>query len=530
MKTAVQRAAVLIVTVAAIGALAASLLQGRPAIAQNRGHVLAVAMHFYPSTFDPAIGVAGPHYRLFVNTYEGLVDYERGTVKLIPALAQSWSSTPDLMAYTFKLRPGVKFHDGSTLDAEAVKLSFDRVKKLGQGPAVFLRAMKEITVVDPLTVRIALVQPSATFPYGLSKVYIHGKAHTADPDDGRAWFAANVNGTGPFKVVQAQKDQLILLERHAAYWRGWPDQHLDGVLVRIIPDAATQKLMLERGDVDMMNLYSIGPDESPANLAKRPGVKLVRSPTFRTFIYPLNTQKPGSPFRDKRVRRAAALAFDYESLRDVFYGSDIVPNGFLAPGFVAYDAKRPRFKRDVAAAKRLLAEAGFANGFSTEVTVYQEEEQGRKLGLLLQSSFRDAGITAKINYAPPIGVFLAQMEKLDTAAISGAHLMMAPLTADAGTYFRQVFGGDNAGKPYNHAWYQNPEVDRLLNEAERTADPARRSELWRRVETTIIDDQPVIFTAFATPIVEPVRERVMNYLYHPLDYSGVFQFYRVYVQ
>jgi peptide/nickel transport system substrate-binding protein len=530
MKATIHRAFVLIVTIAIVGTLAGTLLQGRPVAAQSRGNVLGVAMHFYPSTFDPAIGVAGPHYRLFVNTYEGLVDYERGTAKLIPALAQSWTSTPDLTTYTFKLRPGVKFHDGSTVDAEAVKLSFDRVKKIGQGPAVFLRAMKEITVVDPLTVRVALTQPSATFPYGLSKVYIHGKAHAADPDDGRAWFAANVNGTGPFKVVQAQKDQLILLQRHAPYWRGWAERHLDGVLVRIIPDAATQKLMLERGDVDMMNLYSIGPDESPDNLAKRPGVKLVRSPTYRTFIYPLNTQKAGSPFRDKRVRKAAALAFDYDALKDVFYGSDQVPNGFLAPGYVGYDAKRPRFKRDVAAAKRLLAEAGFSGGFSTEVTVYQEEEQGRKLGLLLQSSFKDVGITAKINYAPPIGVFLAQMEKLDTSTVSGAHLMMAPLTADAGTYLRQVFGGDNAGKPYNHAWYQNPEVDRLINDAERASDPSKRIELWRRAESIIIDDQPVIFTAFATPIVEPVRQRVMNYLYHPLDYSGVFQFYRIYLQ
>lgn len=530
MKLAVQRAVVLVVTFAMVGTLAGALLRGRPAAAQNRGNVLAVAMHFYPSTFDPAIGVAGPHYRLFVNTYEGLVGYERGTAKPVPALAQSWSSTPDLMTYTFKLRPGVKFHDGSTLDAEAVKLSFDRVKKIGQGPAVFLRVMKEITVVDPLTVRIALTQPSATFPYGLSKVYIHGKAHATDPDDGRAWFAANVNGTGPFKVVQAQKDQLMVLQRHAPYWGGWAERHLDGVLVRIIPDAATQKLMLERGDVDMMNLYSIGPDEPPDSLAKRPGVKLVRSPTFRTFIYPLNTQKAGSPFRDKRVRKAAALAFDYDALRDVFYGADQVPNGFLAPGFVGYDAKRPRFKRDLAAAKRLLAEAGFANGFSTEITVYQEEEQGRKLGLLLQSSWKDAGITAKINYAPPIGVFLAQMEKLDTSVVSGAHLMMAPLTADAGTYIRQVFGGDNAGKPYNHAWYQNPEVDRLVSEAERTADTAKRIELWRKAESIIIDDQPAIFTAFATPIVEPVRQRVMNYLYHPLDYSGVFQFYHVYLQ
>jgi len=92
MKAVIQRALVVIVAIAVVGTLAGTLLQGRPVAAQSRGNVLAVAMHFYPSTFDPAIGVAGPHYRLFVNIYEGLVGYERGTSKLVPALAQSWSS------------------------------------------------------------------------------------------------------------------------------------------------------------------------------------------------------------------------------------------------------------------------------------------------------------------------------------------------------------------------------------------------------------------------------------------------------
>ena len=112
-----------------VGILAITVGRGWPAMAQGRGNILTLALHFYPSTLDPAIGVAGPHYRVFVNTYEGLIGYERGTAKVVPSLAQSWTSSPDLTTYTFKLRPGVQFHDGTTLDAEAVKLSFDRVKK-----------------------------------------------------------------------------------------------------------------------------------------------------------------------------------------------------------------------------------------------------------------------------------------------------------------------------------------------------------------------------------------------------------------
>jgi len=496
---------------------------------QNHGNILTVALQFYAETFDPAIGVAGPHYRIFVNTYEGLVEYQRGTANLRPALAASWTVSQDLTVFTFKLRPNVKFHDGSTLDAEAVKLSFDRVKKLGQGPVIFLRQTKEIEVVDPLTVRITLTQPSSTFVLGLSKVFVHGKAHATDPDDGRAWFALNINGTGPFGLGQTEKNQWILLRRHAPYWKGWPDKHVDGVLIRIIPDSGTQKLMLARGEVDMMNLYSIGPDEPPENLAKLPGVKLVKSPTYRTFFYPMNVQKANSPLRDKRVRKAFALAFDYDALRDVYYGYEQVPNGFLPPGFVGYDRSRPKFKQDLPAARKLLADAGYPQGFETPLDVNQEEEQGRKLGLLFQASLKQVGVNASILYSPPPGVFYAQIAKLETAPVSGPHLTQSPLSADAGTYIRQIFGGAYAGQPYNFAWYQNPEVDRRLDAADKEPDPNKRIALWRQAESLIIDDQPVVFAAFATPIVEPVRERVMNYLYHPFDYSGVFQFYYVWL-
>jgi len=497
--------------------------------AQSHGNVLAVALQFYADTFDPAIGVAGPHYRIFVNTYEGLVEYQRGTANLMPALAASWTISPDLTVYTFKLRPNVKFHDGSTLDAEAVKISFDRVKKIAQGPALFLRQTKSIEVADPMTVRITLLQPSATFILGLSKVFVHGKAHTSDPDDGRAWLALNINGTGPFAVTQTAKDQFIALRRHAPYWKGWGAKHVDGVLIRIIPDAGTQKLMLGRGEVDMMNLYSIGPDEPPENLLRLPGVKLVKSPTYRTFFYPMNVQKPNSPLRDKRVRKAFALAFNYDALREIYYGNEQTPNGFLPPGFVGYDRTRPQIKRDVAGAKRLLAEAGFPQGLDTALDVNQEEEQGRKMGLIFQQSLKDIGVNASLLYSPPPGVFYAQIAKLETAPLSGPHLTQSPLTADAGTYLRQIFGGDYVGKPYNFAWYANPEVDRRLDAAEGERDPNKRIALWRQAESFVIDDQPVVFLAFATPIVEPVRERVQNYLYHPFDYSGVFQFYYVWL-
>jgi peptide/nickel transport system substrate-binding protein len=204
-----------------------------------------------------------------------------------------------------------------------------------------------------------------------------------------------------------------------------------------------------------------------------------------------------------------------------------VPNGFLPPGFTAYESKRPKFKRDTAAARRLMADAGFAQGFEIDCLVSQEEEQGKKLGLLVQASLKDIGIKVNIVPEPPFAVLTAALSKLETAPAFGVHRLISPLTADPGAFIRQVFGSTNAGKPYNDSWYQNAEVERLLDEAERTANEQKRIELWRKAESIIVDDQPVLFVVFASPIVEPVRARVTNYVYHPLEYSGVFPFYEV---
>ncbi len=502
-------------------------LSYRPSVsAPPSGNILTYAIPGYPATFDPAAYVSYLGYQIFANCYEGLTAYELGTTKLVPGLAESWAASPDLTTYTFKLRPGVKFHDGAILDAEAVKLSMDRSIKLGLSPSVYLAQVKEVVVVDPLTVRINLKQPAASFPLNLPKVYIHGKAHGTDSD----WFVENENGTGPYKVVRKEKGQFVLLQRFPEYWKGWPERYLTGIMMLTIPDAGTQKLMLEAGELDMEMSYSGGPDEHPDSLAKKPGIKIIKSQAYRIFIYGMNTQKPGSPLRDKRVRKAIALAFDYDAMPEVFFGNAQVPNGFLPPGFTGHDPTRPKFKRDLAAARRLMTEAGFPQGFAIEGVVAVGEEQGRKFGLVLQASLKEIGIKMDIIPSPSGAIFSGKHGNLETSYSFGLHRLQQPLTADTGAFLRQTFGSAFVGKPYNDSWYSNPEVDRLLDEADRTADEKRRIELWRRAESIIIDDQPVIFLAFPTPMVEPIRDRVMNYRYSPLEGSGVFSLYGVYLR
>jgi peptide/nickel transport system substrate-binding protein len=495
-----------------------------PAAAQPSG-TITFAIPAEPATVDPAIEVAGPGYRVLLQLYEGLLEYRGNTSELGPALAQSWTVAPDGASIELKLRPNVKFHDGSTLDAETVKASIDRTKAMNRGGAFFLQSLKEVQVVDRMTVRLVAAQPSVSLLYGLPKVFITGKAHLADADRGAAYFATGANGTGPYRLGRWDKGQQIVLDHFADYWKGWAGNHVAQVIQRVVPAAGTQQLLLERGDAHLVVLASIGITQDPKELAAKPGVKMVDSPAFRVTVISMNTQK--GPLKDVRIRKALQLAFDYEGMVQVYKGYAEVPNSPLPKGFTAaYDPSLPAFKRDVAQAKRLMAEAGFQAKGPTLSFVYTETEpQARLAGLLLQQSVQDLGITVNLE-GKPFATLAAQIGNLETAPDIQATLTMTPRSADPGELLRTLYLGNNAGKSFNYSWYASPAVDQLLAEADRTFDEAKRMAIYRDIARKLIDDAPSIWAAYPR-LIEVMRDDVQNYTYSPLNYSGIFPFYPI---
>jgi peptide/nickel transport system substrate-binding protein len=506
-----------------LGVLAAAGAAG-PAAAAPQGTV-TFAIPSEPATVDPAIEVAGPGYRVLLQLYDGLLEYRGTTTELAPALAQSWTVAPDGTAIDLRLRPDVRFHDGSALDAETVKASIDRTKAVNRGGAFFLQALKEVQVVDRLTVRLVATQPSVSLLYGLPKVFITGKAHLADPDRGAAFFATRANGTGPYRLTRWDKGQQLVLDHVPDHWRGWPGSHVAQVIQRVVPAAGTQQLLLERGDAHLVVLPSIGITQDPKELAAKPGVKMVESPAFRVTVISMNTQK--GPLRDVRLRRALQAAFDYEGMVQVYKGYAEVPNSPIPKGFTAaWEAGLPPFKRDVALAKRLMAEAGLQGKPLALSFVYTETEpQARLAGLLLQQAVQELGITVNLE-GKPFATLAAQIANLETAPDIQATLTMTPRSADPGELLRTLYLGSNAGKSFNYSWYASPAVDRLLAEADRTFDEPRRMAMYREVARKLIEDAPSIWAAYPR-LIEVMREEVQGYTYSPLNYSGIFPFYPI---
>jgi peptide/nickel transport system substrate-binding protein len=292
-----------------------------------------------------------------------------------------------------------------------------------------------------------------------------------------------------------------------------------------VPSAGTQQLLLEKGDAHLVVLPSIGITQDPKEIASKPGVKLVETPSFRVTVISLNTQK--GPLKDVRLRKALQHAFDYEGMVQVYKGYAEVPNSPLPKGFTAaYEAGLPRFKRDVAQAKKLMAEAGYAGKPLTLSFVYTETEpQARLAGLLMQQTLQELGVTLNLE-GKPFATLAAQIAKLETAPDIQATLTMTPRTADPGELLRTLYLGSNAGKSFNYSWYASPVVDGLLAEADRTFDEAKRMGIYREIARKLIEDAPSIWAAYPR-LVEVMREEVQNYTYSPLNYSGIFPFYPI---
>lgn len=491
----------------------------------NVSGTITFAISSEPQTLDPGIEVAGPGYRLNRQAYEGLLANEGNTTNLAPALAESWQVAPDGGSIVLKLRPNVKFHDGSTLDADTVKQSIDRTKAINRGGAFFLQYLKEVQVIDPMTVRLVATQPSVSLLYGLPKVYITGRAHLSDPDKGASFFATNVNGSGPYKLNRWDKGQQMVLDQFPEYWGGWAGNHVAQIVMRTVPEAGTQQLLLEHGDANMVVLPSIGITQDPKQLAAEPGINMVESPAFRVTVISMNTQK--GPLKDVRLRKALQYAFDYQGMIQIYQGYADVANSPIPKGFTAaYDPSLPLFHQDLDQARALLAEAGYANGGLSLNFMYTEtEQQARLCGLLLQAAVQPLGVTLNLQ-STPFATEVAQIANLDTAPDIQATLTMTPRTADPGELLATLYAGNNVGQSYNYSWYASPEVDGMLAEADHTFDDAQRMQIYRKLAQKLIDDAPSIWAAYPR-LIEVMRDDVQNYVYSPLDYTGVFGFYPI---
>jgi len=382
---------------------------------------------------------------------------------------------------------------------------------IGRATAESLFWLKKVDVVDKQTVRFELNVPFPVLPQLLAVpgfVIVNPavvRAHESGGDNGSAWLSEHSAGSGPYRIASWDHGQRLVLERAGS--GGGPRL----VVYQIVPDPASRRVQLQKGDVDVVG--AIGAREAP-EWAKLAGVALETSHVPNTLFYlTLNTKR--KPLTDPRARRAIALAIDYQGLqKDVLGGNAVLLNGPIPPGFPAYDARRPAPHRDLAAAKKLLAEAGVPAGTSLRYVVGQPGPVSQ----YVQANLHDLGLDARFQQLAPAAMDAARSSG-DFDMIYDGFTMDYP---DPSIIMNLVFP---TGAPVNFSRYSNATVDRLLKEAFVETNVPKRLALYDQAQRIVVDEMPIV-PLFAPDTIVARRTAVTGLRLNPYQ-SYVFDFSRV---
>ncbi|MDQ3809558.1 MAG: ABC transporter substrate-binding protein, partial [Chloroflexota bacterium] len=471
-----------------------------------------------PTTMDPAIANESQANIVVLSVYEPLVQYRTGTTEIGPRLATEWKLSPDGKTYTFNLRPNVKFNSGAPMNAAAVKFSFERLATLGEGPAFVLAGIFDrVDVVDDLTVNVVLKTPVGHFLSMLPKVFIVNPAFvkehaSADDPWAKKYLYDHVDGTGPFTVERWDHNQQLIFAKNPSYW-GLPDRpRLDRAVFRIIPDASTEQLLLEKGDLDVWGQGI--PLDAVSRLKSNQNLQVAEANTLVAQYIQVSQVKP--PLDDPRVRKAIALAFDYKGfIEGVYLGHATQPQGVMARGIPFHDSSLAMLQKDIPQAKQLLAQAGHASGgFDLEYVAVSNDPPERGAGLVLQEGLKELGINLRV-VEQTWPTMVGRMQTTDRAQNMQLYgYYRFPSYADPDAYFFGPFHTSQQIKGYNGTFFGNAETDSLIDTGRTSTDAAEREQVYKQLQRVFLDETAALFVANPTSIVAH-RAWVKGYTYNP---------------
>lgn len=446
-----------------IAACAMTLAAGMAAHAARTDLVLGVVLE--PPHLDPTTGAAAATDEIvYANIFEGLTRIGSAG-EVLPALAEQWEISDDQRVYTFKLRSGVKFHDGSEFDAEDVKFSLDRARADDSTNAQkqLFAQIDTVEIVDPLTVRVTLKRPQGSFLYNLA----WGDAVIVAPESAGTNKERPV-GTGPFVLAGWAKGSSIRLERNPDYW-GEPVA-LEKAEFRVIPDAAAAVTALLSGDVQAFPNLQAG--DALGQLEADPRFEVVIGVTEGETVLAINNAKP--PFDQRKVRQAISHALNRdEIILGATAGKGTPIGSHFSPGHEAYVDLTGVYPHDVERARQLLREAGLENGFSATLKL-PPPPYARQGGEIVAAQLRRIGIELEI-----IPMEWAQwLDQVFRGKDFDLTIIAHTEPNDIDIYARKDY----------YFQYDNPEFDEIIAELDETGDPEQRRALYAKAQQILADD------------------------------------------
>jgi peptide/nickel transport system substrate-binding protein len=449
-----------------------------------RGGTLTVGLANDIANLDPLRSSLVVDREIQYHIYDSLIATNKD-LQLVPGLALSWE-TSDPTSIVFKLRPGVKFQDGTDFNADAVKFNLDRILQTPTSPRQSeITGVQAVQAVDPSTVKLSLkaaFSPLLAQLVDRSGMILSPTAIQKLGDD----LTRNPTGagTGPFKFVEYKKDDHINLARNETYWAkdnlGGALPYLDKLVYRPIVDETQRLNSLKTGEIDFADEV---PTKDVASIKTDPSLVYASIPALSFDGFYLNGS--AEPFRDIRVRQALAWSIDRQQIIDTVYSKVYtVSNGPIAPPQFPYDSSYKPFTRDIAKAKALLGQAG-RSGVTFTLLITAGQPQTQQFGELVKDQAKDAGFTVNLqdlDFPTLVGMLTKHTFQAGTTGWSGR------LDPDGNTYIQFHSGAGN-----NYGQYSNPAMDKALDDARLTFDPAQRKPLYQQANKLAAEEAPYIF-------------------------------------
>ncbi|TYP78086.1 ABC transporter substrate-binding protein [Paenibacillus methanolicus] len=473
---------------------------------------LIVARGGDSSALDPSIVTDGESFKATQQIFDTLLDYKEGTTEVEGALAESWENSPDGLTYTFKLRQGVKFHDGTDFNADAVVFNFNRwldpkspFKFEGDSFDYFdsmfgpdgSRVIKEVKAVDATTVQFTLNKPQAPFLQNLAMpAFAIGSPKAIE--EKKEKFKSEPVGTGPFVFKEWKRNESITVEKNPTFWQeGLPK--LNRVIITVIPDNSARFTALQNGEIDMME--GVNPDDL-SKLEGDTNLQKIERASFNVGYLGFNLKK--APFDNVKVRVALNHAVNKEGIINAFYGGLAEPaKNPMPPSTLGYNDDVQDYPYDLEKAKQLLADAGYPNGLPDPLTFYAMPvarpymPDGKKVAEAIQADFEKIGVKTNI-VSPEWATYLDDTQKGDKD-----DLYMLGWQGDNGdpdNFLYALLDKDSIGSN-NYSFYSNDEVHKLLVAGQSETDPAKREELYKQAQVLIKADAPWVPLVHSTPLL-----------------------------
>ncbi len=494
-----------------------------------------------PENFYPGVNTTGTSFDVTEQIYDNLVHFERGGTKVEPSLAESWTISKDGLEYTFKLRKGVKFQSNKNFkpsrdfNADDVLFMFERQWKENDpyfrvtspnhayfGDMGMPKLLKSVDKVDEYTVKITLNQPEAPFLANLamqfagiqSKEYAIAMLKAGSPEK----IDQDPLGTGPYQVFQYQKDSIIRFKANPQYWAG--KAKIDDLIFSITPDASVRWAKLQKGECHVM------PYPNPADLdaiRKDPNVTVMEQPGLNIGYLAYNTTK--KPFDDVRVRKALNMAIDKKAIVSAVYlSTGVAAVNPIPPGQWSYNKALKDDLYNPEQAKKLLAAAGYPNGFTTDLWAMPVQRpynpNAKRIAELMQADLAKVGVTAEIK-SFEWGEYRKRMQ-------AGEHQMgMLGWTGDNGdpdNFLNTLLGCSSAKQNgSNVAKFCYQPFEDLVQKAKVVSNPAERTKLYEKAQVIFKEQAPWFTIAHAVQL-KPVRKEVVDFKLSPF---GRHTFYGV---